>query len=706
MSRILFFLVAIVAVLLAILVFAPGIIPTAAFKPRIEAAASNAMGREVTIGDELSFRLLPRAAFHVEELTIANAQGFDGDYLMRVAEADIGVDLFKLLTNAVEVDRFVLTAPEINLARAADGSVNWNLAEGGGETADESTESAAGRSFRDLRLGDVRIIDGKADFHDGAANKTYAAEDIDLKIVLNSLNEPLEMDGRMIFQGEPTKVDIVLTNLANLMAKEPANLKLDMTIGKTKTGADLTIETKEALRYSGPVDLNAPDLPAFAALVGTELADAPGFDRLSFSGDVDGGGDALRLSGANIGFDDIKAEGVLNLDWSGPRPKAGGVLSTDKLDLRPYMPPPATSPNGFPEWSTAKMDFSSLRNIDADFDISTNAIFLNDLKIGESRLKLRIENGRMTTDIPELAMYGGQGSGRLVVNARGGTPSFSGNLDMNAVEAQPLSLDLLKNDNLLGLGSFKFDFTASGASQAAIMSSLDGDGGFDIANGAIKGVNIAKIVRSVATLQEGINPAALASAVTAARGADEETDFSEFLSNFKITDGLVNAPTISLNGPYLTMSGNGAINLPLQTIDLRLSPRATTTADGKDGRTFAIPLRVGGTFTKPTISIDAEALLRSGAEKQIRGLIEGIGKRDEAPAEGEQAAPEEEASTEEKALRAIEGLFGTPKDEDPASGDNGGSASAGEDLATEALGALFGKIGASDEQSEDAEPEQ
>ncbi len=665
MSRLFFFLVSIVAVVLAVAVFAPGLIPTAAFKPRIETAASAAIGREVAIGDELSFRLLPRAAFHVEALTIANAEGFDGDYLMRVAEADIGVNLFKLLTNTVEVDRFVLTEPEINLARKADGAVNWNFASG---DAEDTVDNDSARAPRDLHLGDVRIVDGRAHYSDAAGAKTYSAEDVDLNIFLKSLKEPLEVDGKMIFQGEPTTVDMVLTTLADIIAGEPSNLKLDVTIGATKAGADLKIETGETLRYSGPIDMDAPDLPAFAALIGTQLADAPGFDRLSLSGDVDGGDNALRLTDAHIGFDEIEAEGVLNLDWSGAKPKASGVLSTDKLDLRPYMPPPTTSSEGFPEWSTAKMDFTSLRNVDADFDISANAIFLNDLEIGESRLKLRIDNGRMTTDIPELAMYGGQGSGRLVVNARGAAPSFSGNLDMNAINTQPMSLDLLKHDNLLGLGSLKFDFTASGASQEAIMSSLNGDGGFDIANGALKGVNIAKIARAVAAFQEGFNPAALTTAVTAARGADETTDFSEFLSNFKITNGLVNTPTISLNGPYLTMSGNGEINLPLQTIDLRLSPRATTTVDGVDGRTVAVPMRVGGTFANPTIAIDAEAFLLSGGVKQIRDLLGGIGKPKPAPADGEEAAPEAEPQQEipeEKALRAIESIFSAPKEETP-----------------------------------------
>lgn len=707
MSRIFFILVSLVAIVFAVLIFAPGIVPTAAFKPRIEAAASNALGREVTIGDNLSFRLLPRAAFHVEELTIANADGFDGPPLARVGEADIGVNLFKLLSNTVDVDRFVLTAPDLNLVRAADGRVNWNLAQAG--ATDTETDNG-GRAARDLNLGTVRIVDGKARFRDDAAKQTYAASDIDLNILLKSLREPLEVDGTMVFQDQPAKLDLVLTTLADLTAGAPSNLKIDMTIGDSAAGADLTIEPGETLRYRGPIRLNAPDLPAFAALTGVALADAPGFDRLSLNGDIDGGESALRLSGATVNFDDIAANGALTLDWSGPRPKVGGVLSTDQLDLRPYMPPPATAPEGFPQWSEAKMDFTSLRNVDADLDISTNAIFLNDLKTGETRLKLRLDDGRMTADIPELAMYGGQGSGRIVVNARGGAPSFSGNLDMNAVNAQRFSADLLRHDNLLGLGSFKFDFTATGSSQAEIMRTLDGRGGFDIANGALKGVNIAKIARAAAQFQEGFNPAALASAVAAARGANEETDFSEFLSNFSVDNGLIEAPTITLNGPYLTMTGVGAIDLPAQTINLRLSPRVTTTADGQAGRAIAVPVKVGGTFAKPTIGIDAEALVRRGAETTLRDLIGGLGNKDGAGDDENADAPAEKATPEDTARRALEGIFGKPKEppaEEQLTEENPSpqKSSTEETIVKDALGAIFGARKKPAEEPKEEDPE-
>ena len=703
MSRILFFLVALIAVVLAVAVFLPGLIPVSAFKTRIETEASNATGREVTIGDKLSLRIFPRAAFHVEKLEIANAAGFDGDYLIRVDEADIGVKLIPLLSKSVEIDRFVLTRPDIRLARTKSGAVNWDLTQQAGAGPSDGAAPAGGQ-LRDLKLGDVRIVDGAAQFSDAAAGKSYAAEAINLKLVLKSLSEPLEAEGDMRFQGEPATIDMVLTSLADIMENAPANLKLDLEIGEASIGADLNVATKGGLRYTGPASLSAPDLPALAALAGTEIADAPGFDSFSVKGDVDGGDKSARLENASITFDEIAAQGAMTLNWAGVRPKASGVLSTDKLDLRPYMPPPAQSADGFPAWSEAEMDFASLGNIDAEFDISTNSIFINDLEFGESRIKLTIDAGRMTAEIPELSMYGGQGSGRLVVNARGATPSFAGNFDVGAVRAQPLSADLLKHDNLLGVGSFKLNFTASGASQSAIMNTIDGSGGFDLADGALKGVNIAAMVRAVGEFQEGFNPAALQRAVAQARGPNQQTDFSEFLSDFSIANGLVNAPTISLNGPYLTMTGNGTINLAAQTIDLRLSPRGTTTLDGQGGRTVTVPVRIGGTFSKPTIGIDAESLARTGLQRTLQNVLTNRNK------EGEDGA---DATTEEKdpARQILEGILGgQPRKDNDEGGQTGGQASnarpAEEALITEGLNALFNRQKqAPKEEAKESSPE-
>ena len=310
------------------------------------------------------------------------------------------------------------------------------------------------------------------------------------------------------------------------------------------------------------------------------------------------------------------------LDWSGARPKATGQMSTDDLDLRPYLPPAQADSETFPAWSNDKLDLGALRNVDADFNLSADSIELNNMKFSESRMRVQINDGVMTASIPELGVYGGSGSGTLTVDARKSAPVITGKFDVASVEAQPFSKDVLRTDRLLGAGGFNLSFRTEGASQAALMRALGGSGGFEIADGAIKGVNLAKLVRTVGSIQKGgINPASL----TTAQNPAEQTDFSDFASQFSIANGVVTTSRISLTGPYLTMSGGGAVNLPAQTIDLKLAPKASTSEDNASGQTFTVPLRVTGSFAQPKLGVDIEALLGGSAADTVKGLFDQLG---------------------------------------------------------------------------------
>ena len=684
----------------AAVVLAPMVVPASAYKARLETEATKAMGRPVTFGDDISFKIFPQAAFRVTNLEIGNAEGFDGDFLARVEQADIGVKIMPLLQRTVEINRFILNKPDLNLIRNSNGDVNWNLARAGADTS-----SSGQNQLRELSLGDVRIVDGRAVYSDAVAGKTYTADTMNMTARLDSLGEPFTLDGDLNFQGAPSKANLIFTTPRAILNNEEANLKIDVELADASAGADLAVQTGEAMSYRGPVRLNAPDLPRFASLFDVALENAPGFDNLSLEGQATGTSSQVRVAGAKITFDKINAGGDIALDWSAAKPKLTGSLTTDVLDLRPYMPPPTQSAAGFPAWSEAKLDFSSLRNVDADLNIISEKTYLNELKIDRSRMKLTIANGRMTADMPEIAMYGGAGSGQLVVNARQATPSISGDFDFSAVQAQPFSIDMLRTDRLLGLGGLKLNFIASGASQAAIMRSVDGQGGFDLADGSLKGINIAKLARAAAAFQDGFNPGAAAQAIAEARGPDETTDFSKFLSNFSITNGLVSAPTISLTGPYLTMTGTGTINLPNQTLDLRLAPRASTSIDGSEGRMIAIPLRIAGTFNEPKPSIDVESMLRGRVETGVRDIIGGAlgGNRND----GEETENSEEEDTDPRSI--LRGVLGGGKkeaDPDPDNPNDQASEqserSIEEEVANEALNLLFGGAGQnSEDKAED-----
>lgn len=674
MKRVLIGLAGLIVLLVVALVAAPMFIPVSAYKDRIEQQGSQALGRAMTVGDDLSLSLFPRAAFHVSDLTIANAEGMSAPYLLHVGSADIGVKLLPLFGGKVEIDRFVLDRPDINLEVNAKGEQNWALgapapSDEAAATEESAAPTASADGLKDLKLGDVRIADGRISYQDAQSKTAYVAEKVNVGLTLDSLAEPFSAKGDAVFQGAPLTFDARVTTLDKLRRGETAAVAFNARLDQATADADLDVTGGAALTFKGTAAVDAPDLRRLADLFGAPITAETGFKNLSVSGDISGNPSAFDFQNAKVAFDDIAGTGALRVALDGPRPKATGKLDLQTLDLRPYMPPAQETQAGFPAWSDEKIDFSGLKAADVDFDLTTGAIVLPTMKIDQSALGVKITNGVLNADLRKLQLYGGSGSGALTVNARQATPQLTAKFALKALQAGPFANDAMNLNRLSGVGDLSFDLAMKGASQAAIVRSLSGKGGFALKDGAIKGVNLGKIVRSLSQLTTGLNPAALTSAVASAKEANAQTDFTSFAADFVADNGKIDAGPIALAGPYIAMDGAGVIDLPAQSIDLKLKPKVSTSAEVSaakpTSKTRTIPLSVTGTFNAPKIGLDTQGAIRNTVEDKLRGVLTGGEKNN---AEG---ADTEKPSLKDEALdQGLNALFGKKKKKDDTSGDD------------------------------------
>ena len=88
-------------------------------------------------------------------------------------------------------------------------------------------------------------------------------------------------------------------------------------------------------------------------------------------------------------------------------------------------------------------------------------------------------------------------------------------------------------ERLDGTGAISLDLAASGASQRAMVATLSGTAKFEFTDGAIRGINIAKAVRSLST---GILSGWQANEA-------EKTDFATLGASFKVAQGQARPPT-------------------------------------------------------------------------------------------------------------------------------------------------------------------
>ncbi|WP_306017398.1 AsmA family protein [Oceanicaulis sp. MMSF_3324] len=649
MRRLLIALLALVILVIGVAFVAPALIPTDVIRERTETAATDALGRDVILASDIRLQVLPQLQVRAQDARIANAPGFGEEPFAQMQEMRVSVALIPLLQRQIEIEEFVLVDPVIRLQSNTSGN-NWTF----GDNAEAEAQANGEDGFQrrpgalpfEASFGDVRIENGAVIFDDGVQTRRFDA--LDLSIDLPSVDQPVRLRGSFEADGRPMDFNAELGSLRGFFEGQ------ETAFSTTLNGplADLTLDGRflesAELAFDGEMDVTLP-LRALARYLGADLPDGDIFRQFSARSAVSGEPGLVRLNDARISFDDINARGGMTLNYSGARPRITGELSTALLDLTPYIPaesaPDAnrSGGSGISEWSDEPMDLAPLRTVDTEITIRADELKARDIEVSDVTALTTLDQGRLTARLNRFQLYGGAGEAVAVINARGNTPSFSFNANLDSLQAQPFLLAAAQFDRLIGDGGFTMDLTANGASPAAIMNSLSGTGRFEFNDGAIQGVNLAQMIRTVQTaLQNRALPTAFAES--------EQTDFSTLGGSFTVTNGVVSNQDLQMLSPLLRVLGNGQIDLGAQSIDYRLTPRAVQSLTGQGGQLdlqgLEVPVRLEGGFNNVSARIDFEAVARNLLSQKAGRLLRQSG-------DGE--AEDESPATPEDVVR---GLFG------------------------------------------------
>ncbi len=114
----------ILGITVVLLMLAPFFIDAGNFKPMIARQAEQAIGRQVEIGD-ISASLFPWVGVRLEDVKIANREGFSSQPFLTIKSLDVEMALLPLFSKRIEIRRFVLESPHLTLERNSEGVGNW-----------------------------------------------------------------------------------------------------------------------------------------------------------------------------------------------------------------------------------------------------------------------------------------------------------------------------------------------------------------------------------------------------------------------------------------------------------------------------------------------------------------------------------------------------------------------------------------------------
>ncbi len=203
MDRAIAILIFLLVLVVGTILIAPSYIDWNAYKPTIEAYAEDLTGRDVTLGGDVGFQLIPEPALTIEDLAIANADGdAEGDTL-RLDRLEVLAALKPLLMGDLQVTDVRLVKPQIAVEILAGNRTNWSFDEADPRVPPVMKERPWWLTMiaNAITLEHVSIEDGTLTYVDGGTVMRDIVRNLNADLSAATLQGPFESTGSATMRG-------------------------------------------------------------------------------------------------------------------------------------------------------------------------------------------------------------------------------------------------------------------------------------------------------------------------------------------------------------------------------------------------------------------------------------------------------------------------------------------------------------------------
>jgi AsmA protein len=361
------------------------------------------------------------------------------------------------------------------------------------------------------------------------------------------------------------------------------------------------------------IKASLPDPSVARQTIPVELAlQAPGLLQapLSSKAEVRLNGTVAMINGLSGAIGDGAFDGWASVDFAS-KPLVKLDLDFRRLDVATAAAPAAPEASSqvaapqttAPAWSNDPIELAGLNYVDAQVRLSAAELNLGSAHFAPVALEASLASGVLKGVVSNLGAYGGQGSATIDIDVSRDAPAYALHGDLTNVRALPLLKSAADFDSLDGKLQTRIDVRSTGQSQQAIMSNLVGNATANFQDGAIRGLNVAQMIRSLTS--------ATLSGWQESR--EQTTDLTQLSASFRIDKGQATTSDLNLIGPLVKMTGAGTVDLGAKTLALRVEPKLVLTTQGQgrasDPVGFGIPVAIVGPWASPQIYPDVAGIL-------------------------------------------------------------------------------------------------
>ena len=431
----------IVGVLLAAVIALPWLIPLEYDKNEIVAQVKTITGRDLTIDGPIRLSLFP-LSIKAHGLTFANPAGSLNPSMVKLDTIDVELRLLPLLSGRLDIARFILRKPDIDLEIDRSGVPNWVFSHGNGESASPSTTTpppaptgeGATAALGRLSIARMHIENGTLNFVNSRNGTKETVSGLNLDIVLPGANGQLKISGN------------------GTVDKQRYALDLSGVVNLSETGVSLSNATVKFDSISGS---------------GTLAVDTRG---------------ARPLITGSLALHRLDITPYMPVQKPAPKPAARAKGQ------------PAPVPVQQTGWDTTPIDYAALGRFDADLHITADEIRVRKFDLGQTDLHLTLADSHLKIDLAKLSAYGGHGTGMLAIAGPGPHANIGLRFSLSGIQIQPALKDSTGLDRLSGNASWTTMLTTSGGNERELIGNLAGSGALQLVNGSLRGFNIVQML--------------------------------------------------------------------------------------------------------------------------------------------------------------------------------------------------------------------
>lgn len=646
--RILFIVVAVIGLVIGALLLMPGDKLGAILAEQVKAQT----GRELTFSGDVSLSFWPVLGVETGPVTFGNASWAGPDPMLSADSLAFGVDAAALWTGALRIKRVYAENPVLRLEQT-DGRGNWVLSPGT-DTASTSTGAGGQAQVADtqpvtlerLELNNARLIY----VENGVTRMDFAG--VTLSASWPDETAPLEVQAQMAVPGGAVEVDLNIPDLPAFASGAATPLDVALNAPGGKIGFDGRVNL--AGEMDGAVNVQTDSTDRMLAAFGQDGVSVPNglgrkaavSGRMTYTKD---GRVALRDLSAVL--DHNRFDGVADIVIADP-PRITARLTTGDLDLSSFAETGSgqggggggASASASAGWSKDPIDASALALANGSIRLNANSIAVPGITLGPSDLTLSLDRSRAVLEMHPATVFSGQLNGQVVANNRNGL-SVGGNFRAEGINLQQALSTLGGIERLTGTGSASLQFLGVGQTEDQIMRSLSGKGDIAVGRGVISGFDLNSLMGR-------------------GEGGGGTTVFNSLTASFTMDRGNLTNNDLLMSLDNFRADGAGRVGIGARDIDYLFTPVALRANSGEG---LSVPVRIVGPWSDPSIRPDLSKVLEAAADGKLKELerdakqkvIEKVGNElDTTITDTDQIEDALKNKLEEEARKGLLKLFG------------------------------------------------